>query len=230
VAAETMQNDLSNPGMLLLLDYGVFYEFIPMDEIDSDNPRIIPLQEVEIGCNYAVVITTNNGLWRYKIGDTVEFTSKHPYKIIITGRTKHYINAFGEELMVANAEKALMIACAKTSAKITEYTVAPVYMSDSNNGKHQWLIEFEEEPKSLAAFSMALDDALKTLNSDYEAKRYKNITLDFPEIIKARSGLFYNWLKMKGKLGGQNKVPRLSNSRDYMDSILPMNISVQIFT
>jgi hypothetical protein len=219
-----MQNDLSDPGMLLLLDYGVFYEFISMEEIDSDNPRILPLQDVKTGRNYAIVITANNGLWRYKIGDTVEFTSKSPYKIIITGRTKHFINAFGEELMVANAEKALTVACRETSSKVKEYTVAPVYMSDSKTGKHQWLIEFEESPASLAAFSSALDDALKTVNSDYEAKRYKNMTLDFPEVIKARPGLFYDWLKMKGKLGGQNKVPRLSNSRDYMDSILPMNV------
>jgi hypothetical protein len=225
-----MQNDLSDPAMLLLLDYGVFYEFIPMEEIDSDNPRIFPLQDVEIGRNYAMIITTNNGLWRYKIGDTVEFTGKYPHKIIITGRTKHFINAFGEELMVANAEKALMIACNKTSAKVKEYTVAPVYMSDSNSGKHQWLIEFEEDPKSMTVFSTTLDDALKTVNSDYEAKRYKNMTLDFPEVIKARNGLFYDWLKMKGKLGGQNKVPRLSNSRDYMDSILPMNFTMKFFT
>jgi len=218
-----MQDDLSDPAMLLLLDYGVFYEFIPMEDIDSDNPAIVPLKDVEIGRNYALVITTNNGLWRYKIGDTVKFTSNKPHKIIITGRTKHYINAFGEELMVANAEKALMIACEKTRASVREYTAAPVFMSDINSGKHQWLIEFEKEPSSISDFAIALDDALKSLNSDYEAKRYKDMTLDFPEVIKARQRLFYEWLKVKGKLGGQNKVPRLSNSREYMDSLLPMN-------
>ncbi len=215
-----LQNDLSDPGMLLLLDYGVFFEFIPAEEADSLQPAVLRLQDVEAGKNYALVITTNNGLWRYKIGDTVRFTSIKPYKIIITGRTKHYINAFGEELMVDNAEKALLEACRKTAARIREYTAAPVYMSDKTKGKHQWIIEFEQEPLSLEEFAVAMDEALKSLNSDYEAKRYKNMTLDFPEVVKVRNGLFYDWMKKRGKLGGQNKVPRLSNTREYVDSIL----------
>jgi hypothetical protein len=217
------QDDLSDPSLLLMLDYGVFYEFIPVEEVDSENPQIVRLQDVEINRNYAVIITTNSGLWRYKIGDTVRFTHLKPCKFLITGRTKHYINAFGEELMVGNVEKALAVACTKTPAKIKEYTVAPVYMSEKSKGKHQWLIEFEQMPDSIHDFSLVLDDTLKTLNSDYEAKRYKNITLDFPDIIVARKNLFYDWLKKKGKLGGQNKIPRLSNTREYIDSILSIN-------
>ncbi len=219
----SLQNDLSDNSMLLLLDYGIFYEFIPMEEIESDNPKAIPLEDVELNRNYALIISTSSGLWRYKIGDTVKFTSKYPYKIIITGRTKHYINTFGEELMVDNAEKALAKACLSTKAKVREYTAAPVFMSTNSKGRHQWLIEFEQEPDSLKNFTIELDNALKSLNSDYEAKRYKNMTLDVPEIILARKDLFYDWLKEKGKLGGQHKIPRLCNTREYMVELIPLN-------
>lgn len=218
-----LQNDPQDPAMLLLLDYEVFYEFIPIEDIDSDNPRVLPLEEIEVGRNYAILISSSNGLWRYKIGDTVKFTSTSPYKIIITGRTRHFINAFGEELMIDNTDKALHQVCKETGAKIREYTVAPVYMSTNSKGRHQWLIEFEQEPASIEDFNRLLDQALQELNSDYEAKRYKNITLDIPEIVVARNGLFYSWLEMKGKLGGQHKIPRLSNSRECIDSLLAMN-------
>ena len=215
-----IQDDSADPAMLLCLDYGVFYEFIPMEDIESDNPRIYPLEDVELNKNYAMVISTSSGLWRYKIGDTVRFTSRLPYKILITGRTKHYINTFGEELMVSNAEKALEKACWHTGAKIREYTVAPIYMSTTTKGKHQWLIEFEQEPADVSFFALHLDDALKSLNSDYEAKRYNNMTLEMPEIISARTNLFYDWLGEKGKLGGQHKVPRLCNTREYVEELL----------
>jgi len=215
-----IQNDLSDPTLLLLLDYGIFYEFIPMEKIDSDNPEACCLQDVELNKNYALVMTSNNGLWRYVIGDTVMFKSKKPYKIIITGRTRHFINAFGEELMVDNADKALCQACLKTNCKIREYTVAPVYMSSEYKGRHQWLIEFEEEPASLTEFTSVLDNTLQSLNSDYEAKRYKDMTLDAPLITVARKNLFYDWLKQKSMLGGQHKIPRLFNNREYMDTLL----------
>lgn len=219
----SIQNDLFDPAMVLLLDYGIFYEFIPVEDVESGNPQVIPLENVELNRNYAVVISTSSGLWRYKIGDTIQFTSKYPYKIIITGRTKHYINAFGEELMVDNAEKALSKACSLTGAKVREYTVAPVFMSAQSKGKHQWLIEFEQQPDSLLHFIDELDNALKSLNSDYEAKRYKNMTLDVPEIIFAKENLFYDWLKEKGKLGGQHKIPRLCNTREYLDELMKLN-------
>lgn len=218
-----IQNDLSDLALLLLLDYGIFYEFIPLEEIDSDNPKTYRLQDVELNKNYALVMTSNNGLWRYVIGDTVMFKNKSPYKMIITGRTRHFINAFGEELMVDNADKALSQACKENKCKIKEYTAAPVYMSSESKGKHQWLIEFEEAPASLAEFTAVLDKTLQSLNSDYEAKRYKNITLEAPHITIARKNLFYDWLKQKGKLGGQHKIPRLSNNREYMDALLEMN-------
>ena len=219
----SLQNDLSDPAMLLMLDYGVFFEFIPIDDIDSDNPVVVPIGDVEINRNYALVISSTNGLWRYKIGDTIKFTSKHPYKIVITGRTRHFINAFGEELMVGNTEKAIHKACEETGAKVREYTVAPVYMSTELKGRHQWLIEFEKMPNSIETFTLILDNTLKDLNSDYEAKRYKNITLEMPEITIAKKELFHNWLDKKGKLGGQHKVPRLSNSRDIIEDILLLN-------
>ena len=218
-----IQNDLSDSAMLLMLDYGVFFEFIPMEDIDSDNPKICRLQDVELSKNYALVMSSNNGLWRYIIGDTVMFKNKNPYKFVITGRTRHFINAFGEELMVDNADKALRQACMETNCKIREYTAAPVYMSSENKGKHQWLIEFEEEPASLADFTAVLDKTLQSLNSDYEAKRYKNMTLEMPDVSIARKNLFYDWLKQKGKLGGQHKTPRLSNNREYIDALLEMN-------
>lgn len=215
-----IQNDASDASLLLNLDYGMFYEFIPLEEIESEHPKVCSLQDVELNRNYALLISTSSGLWRYKIGDTVKFTSKLPYKILITGRTKHYINAFGEELMVGNADRALEKACKETGARIREYTAAPVYMSSHTKGKHQWLIEFEEQPSDLGDFTRILDDTLKSLNSDYEAKRYKSMTLDMPEVIIAAPNLFYDWLKGKGKLGGQHKVPRLCNDREYMDQLL----------
>jgi hypothetical protein len=222
----SLQNDLSDASMLLMLDYGVFYEFIPIEEIDSDNPAILPIEEVELNRNYAIVISSCNGLWRHKIGDTVKFTSKYPYKIVVTGRIRHYINAFGEELIVENADNALQKACEITGAKVLEYTVAPVYMSNEMKGRHQWLIEFKEKPESIESFATVLDTALKELNSDYEAKRYKNITLENPEITIARENLFHDWLNKKGKLGGQHKVPRLNNTRDIIEDVLRLNHKV----
>ena len=215
-----IQDDPCRDDMLLMLDYGIFYEFIPLDQLTSSNPEVLTIEKVELNKNYAMVITTNSGLWRYVIGDTIIFTSLSPHKIKISGRTKHYINAFGEELIIDNAEKALLIACEKTGALIKEYTAGPVYMGDNSNGTHEWIIEFEKEPDSMEYFSILLDNALCSVNSDYEAKRYKNITLRFPVVHKAKEGLFFEWLKEKGKLGGQNKVPRLSNTRQYIEELL----------
>lgn len=215
-----VQTDPHDLSLQLMLDYGIFYEFIPLSEVGKQFPHALSLTEIELGVDYAMVITTNGGLWRYMIGDTVRFTSDKPYKIIISGRTKHYINAFGEELMIDNAEKALQKACCETNSKIREYTAAPVFMGTNDQGCHQWLIEFEQEPESIDKFRDVLDETLKQLNSDYEAKRYKNITLAPPIVTVARENLFFDWLKSKGKLGGQNKVPRLANNREYMDSLL----------
>lgn len=208
--------------MLLMLDYGVFYEFIPMEEFDKPNPKTLGINEVELGKNYALVISTNGGLWRYSIGDTIKFTSLTPHRIKVSGRTKHYINAFGEELMVGNTDKALEITCSKTGASIKDYTAAPVFMSEKTKGCHQWLIEFDQEPEDFDRFCYLLDQSLQSLNSDYEAKRYKDITLGPPDITKVRSNLFYDWLKQKNKLGGQNKVPRLANNREYIDELLEL--------
>ena len=219
-----LQSDLNDPAMLLMLDYDVFYEFIPLEEIDNPAPAIIPLADVEIGKNYAMVISTSCGLWRYIIGDTVKFTQKSPYKFVISGRTKHFINAFGEELMVDNAEKGLARACAATGAQVLEYSAAPVFMDANAKCRHQWLIEFSTMPDSLENFRHTLDKALQDINSDYEAKRHKDITLQELEIIVARPNLFHDWLKQKGKLGGQHKVPRLSNNRDYIEEMLKLNI------
>ncbi len=218
-----IQNDPSDPSMLLMIDYDIFYEFIPFEELESPNPKVLPLWEVEVGKNYAMLISTSCGLWRYMIGDTVRFTSKEPYKIVITGRTKHFINAFGEELIVDNAEKGLAKACVETGAQVAEYTAAPVFMDSDAQCRHQWLIEFSKAPDSLEHFAAVLDTTLQQINSDYEAKRYKNITLQALEIVEARKGLFNDWLKSKGKLGGQHKVPRLSNSRQYIDELQLMN-------
>lgn len=218
-----IQSDPSDPAMELMIDYGVFYEFIPMDELDKENPTVVPLSGIEIGKNYAMVISTSCGLWRYLIGDTVKFTQKNPYKFIISGRTKHYINAFGEELIVDNAEKGLAKACSETGAQIQEYTAAPIFMDANAKCKHQWLIEFSKKPDSLEKFAHILDKTLQEINSDYEAKRYKDITLQHLELIEARPDLFNDWLKMKGKLGGQHKVPRLSNSRTYIEELLKIN-------
>lgn len=217
-----IQDEPNDPSMLLMLDYGVFYEFIAMDEYCNGNFQAIHLGEVKTGVNYAIVISTNGGLWRYIIGDTVMFTSTNPYKLIITGRTKHFINAFGEELIIENAEKALMEACQDTGAIIHEYTAAPVYMDKNAKGKHEWLIEFEKAPDNLDLFTEKLDSALKKLNSDYEAKRYNDITLNMPLVKELPKGSFYSWFTLKGKLGGQNKMPRLSNDRKYVDELLAL--------
>ena len=218
-----LQDNPADPAMSLMVDYGVFYEFIPMDEFDNEHPSVLPLWDVEVGNNYAMVISTSCGLWRYLIGDTIKFTQKDPYKFIITGRTKFFINAFGEELIVDNAEKGLAEACNQTGAQVLEYTAAPVYMDEHGKCRHQWLIEFSKEPEDINAFARILDLALQKINSDYEAKRYKDITLQPLEIIKARNGVFNDWLKQKGRLGGQHKIPRLSNKREYIEQILALN-------
>ena len=218
-----IQDDPTDSSLLLMLDYDIFYEFIPMDEIDNEHPTVVPLSGVQTGRNYAMVISTSCGLWRYLIGDTVTFTSKNPYKFIITGRTKHFINAFGEELIIDNAEKGLQFACEQTGAEVLEYTAAPVFMDNHAKCRHQWVIEFAKAPEDLALFASLLDKKLQELNSDYEAKRYKDITLQHLEIIPARQNLFNQWMKSRGKLGGQNKVPRLSNSRRVIDELIAMN-------
>jgi GH3 auxin-responsive promoter family protein len=218
-----LQNDPADAAMMLMIDYGVFYEFIPMEDIEKEQPAVVPLWGVETGRNYAMVITTSSGLWRYMIGDTVKFTSVRPYKFVITGRTKSFINAFGEELIVDNAEKGLQRACEVTGAQVREYTAAPVFMDAHGKCSHQWLIEFAREPESMDVFAATLDQALQQLNSDYEAKRYKDITLQAPLLVKARPGVFDDWLKSKGKLGGQHKVPRLSNQRTHIEELLAMN-------
>ncbi len=215
-----IQDNENSDNMLLMLDYGIFYEFIPMSDFGKENPSVLTLEQVELDENYAMVISTNAGLWRYIIGDTIKFTSKFPYKIKITGRTKHFINAFGEEVIIDNAENALRIACEETSANIEEYTAGPVFMGDNQKGAHQWIIEFERQPENLEQFVTALDKALQTLNSDYEAKRHKNLTLERPHVIMAPKDTFYHWMKKRGKIGGQNKIPRLSNDRKYLDELL----------
>lgn len=218
-----IQDDPADAAMSLMIDYGVFFEFIPMDEFDSEQPTVVPLWGVETGRNYAMVITTSSGLWRYILGDTVRFTQRDPYKFTITGRTKCFINAFGEELIVDNAEKGLAEACSQTGAEVLEYTAAPVFMDADGKCRHQWVVEFSREPESLADFARILDESLQHINSDYEAKRYKDITLQPLELIKARPGLFNDWLKQKGKLGGQHKVPRLSTKRDIIEQVLALN-------
>jgi len=216
-----IQDDPTSSDMLLMLDYGIFYEFIPMTEICSDTPSSLPIWEVETGINYAIVISTNGGLWRYMIGDTVMFTSKNPYKLRITGRTKQFINAFGEEIIVDNAEQAILAACNETGAIVSEYSAGPVFMSDiTRKGSHEWIIEFEREPDNLERFTNALDKRLQELNSDYEAKRFKSVTLEKPKVVVANKGTFLHWLRVKGKVGGQHKVPRLSNNREYLDELL----------
>ena len=217
------QSDPNDPSLLLMIDYGVFYEFIPLEDVGKDYPRVYPLEEVELGKNYALVISTSAGLWRYMIGDTVKFTNKRPYKFIITGRTKHFINAFGEELIVDNAEKGLAKACAATGAQITDYSAAPVFMDEHAKCRHQWLIEFAQMPDDVEKFAHILDDTLKEVNSDYEAKRQNDLALQPLEIIVARKGLFHDWLDQKGKLGGQHKIPRLSNTREYIEEMLELN-------
>ena len=215
-----LQDDPSDAAMSLMIDYGIFFEFIPMDEFDSPQPTVVPLWGIETERNYAMVITTSSGLWRYIIGDMVRFTQRNPYKFIITGRTKSFINAFGEELIVDNAEKGLAEACRQTGAEVLEYTAAPVFMDANGKCRHQWVVEFSREPDNLEHFASVLDETLQRLNSDYEAKRYKDITLQRLELIQGRQGIFNDWLRQKGKLGGQHKVPRLCNNRDIIEQVL----------
>jgi len=218
-----IQDTSNSDEMLLMLDYGIYYEFMPLNQLGNDHPKTLSLEEVELNTNYALIISTNAGLWRYMVGDTIEFTSKSPYKIKITGRTKNFINAFGEELMIDNAEKAIAIACEKANAIIEEYTAAPIYFDDTKNAAHEWLIEFERPPENFEYFTELLDNALKSVNSDYEAKRYRNLLLKPPVIKAMPKNTFYNWLKKKGKLGGQHKIPRLSNDRKFVNEILEMS-------
>ena len=212
--------------LLLMLDYGIFYEFIPMDVFGTENQTAIRLADVCLDKNYAVVITTNGGLWRYLVGDTIRFTSLNPYRIRVTGRTKHYINVFGEELMVENTDRAIAKACQMTQSEIVDYTVAPVFMKDKEKGAHEWMIEFKRAPKNPIEFQKILDENLQALNSDYEAKRYNNMTLNPLVLNIARPNLFYDWLKEQNKLGGQNKIPRLSNQRDYLEQLLSLQVRV----
>ena len=206
--------------LLLMLDYGIFYEFIPMDTFGKDNQKVIPLSEVEIGKNYALVITTNSGLWRYLIGDTIRFTSLNPFRIKVSGRTKHHINVFGEELMVENTDSALAKTCEMLHCEILDYTVAPIFMEGKEKGAHEWIIEFKKHPASIENFTELLDKNLQQVNSDYEAKRFNNMTLNKLVLHVAEENLFYNWLKKNDKLGGQHKIPRLSNSRNYLEELL----------
>lgn len=214
-----IQDDPHNSDMLLMLDYGIFYEFVPADKINLANPPVYTIAEVEAGINYAIIISTNGGLWRYMMGDTIIFTSLDPYRFRISGRTKHFINVFGEEVIVDNADKALEAACITTDSVIAEYTAGPVFMNSTSKGSHEWIIEFEKAPSDLDLFTSILDDTLKTINSDYEAKRFKDLNLIRPLVNPVPKGTFNKWLKTKGKLGGQNKVPRLSNSREYIEDL-----------
>ncbi|HEY1167295.1 MAG TPA: GH3 auxin-responsive promoter family protein [Chitinophaga sp.] len=214
------QDIIGQEGLLLFLNHGIFYEFMPMEEYGKDQPRTLQLQDVELGRNYALIISTNGGLWRYLVGDTIQFVSLAPYRIKVSGRTKSFINAFGEELIVENSDKAIAHACEVTSSIVNDYTAAPIYFSDKGNGGHEWLIEFEAPPADLQQFTQALDAKLKSVNSDYEAKRHKDIALHMPVIHVLPRGTFTEWLKSKGKLGGQHKVPRLNNERHYVEEIL----------
>jgi hypothetical protein len=219
-----LQDRNNSNEMLLMLDYGIFYEFIPMETFGTPQEKTIPLHEVELHKNYALVITTNSGLWRYLIGDTVRFTSLNPYRIVVTGRTKHHINVFGEELMIENTDKALAKTCQELNCEVIDYTVAPVFMQNKEKGAHEWLVEFKSHPMNMDHFASLLDENLQKVNSDYEAKRYNNMTLNPLKLNVARPHLFYDWLKEKDKLGGQHKIPRLSNSRIYLDELLKMQI------
>jgi hypothetical protein len=217
-----IQDQTDSDELLLMLDYGIFYEFIPVEEMDKEFPKAIPLYEVEVGKNYAMIITTNAGLWRYNIGDTVKFTSVYPYRIKISGRTKHFINAFGEEVIIENAEAAITKACEQTGAIIDNFTAAPIFLEKGKRGGHEWIIEFKVQPNDLTTFTKVLDQTLRDVNSDYDAKRKHDLALVEPKVHSVREGTFYNWMKKRGKLGGQNKVPRLFNSREYIDEILHM--------
>ncbi len=223
-----IQDQPKSDEMLLMLDYGIYYEFVPFHEIDNENPKVLTLDQVEVGKNYALLITTNAGLWRYKIGDTIKFTSIDPYRIKITGRTKHFINAFGEEVIIENAEHAITEACRATHAIVNNFTAAPRYLANNSKGGHEWVIEFTKVPDDRAKFADILDRVLQEINSDYEAKRHKDIALEKPLIHFVEEGTFHQWMKSRGKLGGQNKVPRLSNNREYLDSILVQIDQVQV--
>ncbi|HLS38709.1 MAG TPA: GH3 auxin-responsive promoter family protein [Sphingobacterium bovisgrunnientis] len=217
-----IQDESDSEDLLLMLDYGVYYEFLPMENLDDEQPKTLGLHEVELGKNYALIISTNAGLWRYKIGDTIKFTSLSPYRFQISGRTKQYINTFGEEVIVDNADQALHIACNATDAIIKDYTAGPVYFSDKDAGAHEWIIEFEKQPSDFNKFCETLDTTLREINSDYDAKRFKNLALGRPLIHNAPKDTFYTWMKSRGKLGGQNKVPRLANNRDYLEPLLKL--------
>lgn len=217
-----IQDQRDKEDLLLMLDYGIFYEFIPVNELENENPKTLRLDEVELDKLYAMVITTNAGLWRYAIGDTIKFTSKYPFRIKISGRTKHFINAFGEEVVVENAEQAITRACENTGAVIDNFTAAPVYLSEGKKGCHEWIVEFKTQPGNLDEFTNILDSTLRSINSDYDAKRAHDLALMLPKVHSVKAGTFYNWMKRRGKLGGQNKVPRLSNSREYVEDILKM--------
>jgi hypothetical protein len=213
------QDAVDADGMLLMLDHGIFYEFIPVEEFDKAQPKTLQLNEVELGKNYAPVITTNGGLWRYLIGDTVQFTSLQPVRVKVSGRIKHYMNAFGEEVIIDNADQAIALASEKTGAHVKDYTAAPVYFSEGENGAHEWLVEFDKDPASVEEFTIELDKALQSINSDYEAKRHKDIALRLPVLQAVPPNTFEAWLDSKGKLGGQHKVPRLSNERRFLEEI-----------
>lgn len=217
-----IQDQSVEKDLLLMLDYGIYYEFVPMEYVDDEYPKALSLHEVELNKNYAIVISTNGGLWRYMIGDTVKFTSLNPHRVKITGRTKHFINAFGEEVIIDNAEKALTKACVETNASVLDYTACPVYFNGNDVGGHEWIVEFEKQPNEFERFVDILDNTLREVNSDYDAKRFKDMALKRPLVHNAPRGTFYNWLKNKGKLGGQHKVPRLANERKYVEEILEL--------
>lgn len=220
-----IQDRTDSKEMLLMLDYGIYYEFIPKEEWDKEQPKTISLDEVELGKNYAIIITTNSGLWRYKIGDTIRFTSLDPFRIKISGRTKHFINAFGEELIIENAEEAIAEACEQTDAEMENFTAGPRYLEAGTRGSHEWIIEFNKQPEDLDQFKRILDTKLREINSDYDAKRHKDIALVAPLVHQVAKGTFYHWMKKRGKLGGQNKVPRLANNREYLDDLLEMVVT-----
>ncbi|WP_113651937.1 GH3 auxin-responsive promoter family protein [Pedobacter namyangjuensis] len=217
-----IQDQVNSEELLLMLDYGIFYEFLPLENLDDENPKTLNLDQVELHKNYAIIISTNAGLWRYLIGDTVQFTSLYPFRIKITGRTKHFINAFGEEVIIDNAENALTKACNVTNAKVKDYTACPIYFKGEEAGGHEWIIEFETQPTNFEQFVDVMDETLREVNSDYDAKRFKDMALRRPKVHNAPANTFYNWLKQRGKLGGQHKVPRLANDRQYVDDILKM--------
>ena len=217
------QNNPDEEGMLLYTYHGIFYEFMPVEEYGKKHPQTVGLKDVELNKNYGIVISTNGGLWRYIVGDTIQFVSRNPFKVIVSGRLKHFMNAFGEEVIVDNSDKAIASACEKTGAIVNDYTAAPIYFSENSNGAHEWLVEFEKDPDDLSKFIYELDAALKNVNSDYEAKRQKDIALRMPVVHHLKKGVFNEWLKRKGKLGGQHKVPRLSNERKFVEEILPLN-------